>query len=76
MHWPDAVVGFHLLLKDGGEQSRVCDEGGRAGVAERDSVQIEVPEQMLEKLLQNGGYINRDKGLIVQDRGRGSGTEN
>ena len=64
------------IMQGGGEQSGVGDEGGYAGVAERDSVQIEVPEQLLEKLLQNGGCIDRDKGLIVQDREKGSGTEN
>ncbi len=135
LHWPDVVVGFHLLLNDGGqaeieevedifmdnggggrrestnenksifkkntgrghlrnkgarrmadgkeaergsnfsdrimqgdgEKRGVGDECGRAGVAERDGVQVEVPEQMLEKLLHNRGVIDGDKGLIVKD---------
>ena len=60
----------------GGVQIGVGDEGGCTGVTERYGMQVKVPEQMLEKLLQNDGGVNGDKGLMAKDRDKRVSTKN
>ena len=62
-------------MKLDGVQNGVSKEGGCTGVTETYGMQVKVPEQMLEELLQNDGVIDRDEGLMEKDRDKRVSTK-
>ena len=63
------------IMKLDGVQNGVSKEGGCTGVTETYGMQVKVPEQMLEELLQNDGVIDRDEGLMEKDRDKRVSTK-
>ena len=61
------------ITKLGGVQIGVGNESGCTSVTERSGMQVKVPAQMLEELMQNNRVINGDEELMAKDRdNRGS----